>query len=181
MSVESIELTAEIAARPERVFRAWLSSKEHAAFTGGAAEIEAKEATRHSAYDGYIHGWTLSVNPAKRRFVQAWRTTEFAADHRDSVVTVRVTRAKNGTLVTLTHADIPEGQGERYLKGWEEFYFEPLRKYFASAEKPGKKARKASERAASESKKSSKKSAKKSAKKSSKKSSKSAKKGVIRR
>ena len=174
MAVESIELTAEIPARPERVFRAWLSAKEHAAFTGGAAEIEAKERSRHTAYDGYIHGWNLTVNPSKHRFVQSWRTTEFAPEHRDSVVSVRISRAKGGALVTLSHSDIPEGQGARYLKGWEDFYFEPLRKYFASAEKPAKKVKKAIERAASESKKSAKKSAEKASKKSSKKSAKKA-------
>ncbi len=162
MAVESIELTAEIPARPERVFRAWLSSKEHSAFTGSEAKITGHEGTRHSAYGGYIHGWVLSVNSTKRRFVQAWRTTEFSPEHLDSLVSVKISKSKGGARVTLTHTDIPEGQGARYQKGWDEFYFEPLKKFFAAPEKPRKAAKKAAEKVV---KKATKDSAKKVAKK----------------
>ncbi len=162
MAVESIELTAEIPARPERVFRAWLSSKEHSAFTGGEAKITGHDGTRHSAYGGYIHGWVLSVSPSKYRFVQAWRTTEFSPEHVDSLVSVKISRVKGGARVTLTHTDIPEGQGARYQKGWDEFYFEPLKKFFAAPEKPRKAAKKAAEKVV---KKAAKDSAKKAAKK----------------
>lgn len=146
MAVESIELTVEIPARPERVFRAWMSSKEHSAFTSSDAKVDATAGGRHSAYGGYIHGWVLSVNPSKRRFVQAWRTTEFSPEHPDSVVSVKVSRAKGGATVSLSHTDIPEGQGARYLKGWDEFYFEPLKKYFSAPPKPRKAAKKAAEK-----------------------------------
>jgi activator of HSP90 ATPase len=145
MARETIKVSAAIPARPGRVFKAWLSAKEHGAFTGEGAAVEPRAATRHSAYGGYIHGWTLAVSSSKRRFKQAWRTTEFAPGDVDSTVTVTVSRAKGGSSVSIVHEDIPEGQGERYLKGWEDFYFERLRKYFSSlgakpAKEPKKKA-----------------------------------------
>jgi activator of HSP90 ATPase len=35
-----------------------------------------------------------------------------------------------GTRITLIHTNIPENQAEGYEKGWEEFYFEPMKKYY---------------------------------------------------
>jgi uncharacterized protein YndB with AHSA1/START domain len=152
MARETIKLSAVIPARPGRVFKAWLNAKEHGAFTGEAAAVEAKAGTRHSAYGGYIHGWTLAVQPSKRRFTQSWRTTEFAPGDVDSTVTVTVTRAKGGATVAIVHADVPEGQTERYQKGWEDFYFERLRKYFstlgAKPVRPAKAEKKAAKKAA---------------------------------
>ncbi|MBI3740016.1 MAG: SRPBCC domain-containing protein, partial [Chloroflexi bacterium] len=64
------------------------------------------------------------------RFVQAWRTTEFPEDSPDSRVEVLLEAVKGGTKLTLKHTNIPEGQADSYKKGWEEFYFEPMKKYF---------------------------------------------------
>jgi hypothetical protein len=36
-----------------------------------------------------------------------------------------------GTKVSLVHTDIPDGQGENYKKGWDEFYFTPMHTYFS--------------------------------------------------
>ncbi len=132
MARETITVNGEVPARPGRLFKAWLSAKEHAAFTGQAAEVEPRAGTRHAAWGGYIHGWTLSVDADERRFVQAWRTTDFSAGDPDSVVTVTVTRSKGGARVEIVHTDLPEGSGGRYQKGWEDFYLDPLRKYFAA-------------------------------------------------
>jgi hypothetical protein len=35
-----------------------------------------------------------------------------------------------GTEVTIDHSGIPEGQAEEYENGWQEFYFDPMRKYY---------------------------------------------------
>lgn len=154
MARETITVSGEVPARPGRLFKAWLSAKEHAAFTGQAAEVEPRAGTRHAAWGGYIHGWTLSVDADERRFVQAWRTTDFASGDPDSVVTVTVTRSKNGARVEIVHADLPEGSGARYQKGWEDFYLDPLRKYFAlegaADAKPDKAAKKKAKKAAKE-------------------------------
>jgi activator of HSP90 ATPase len=37
----------------------------------------------------------------------------------------------NGTKITLTHTNLPEGQGESYKQGWDDFYFTPMRAYFS--------------------------------------------------
>lgn len=138
MPLEQIELSALIPAAPDEVFEAWMSAKKHAAFTGAAARVEARAGSRHLAWEGYIHGWVLKVGPG-RRATFAWRTTDFASHDIDSVVELTVRRAKGGSVVSLRHSDIPAGQGDRYTRGWDEFYFEPLRAHFEKKKKAVKK------------------------------------------
>jgi activator of HSP90 ATPase len=122
-------LTAHFAVKPEVLYRAWLSSKEHSGMTGSAAKVQARVGGRFSAWDGYITGKTLELQPPSR-IVQAWRTGEFAESDPDSRVEIVLENVEGGTRLTLTHTDIPVGQAESYRGGWEEWYFSPMREYF---------------------------------------------------
>lgn len=122
-------LTAKFAAAPEVVYRAWLSSKEHSKMTGSPAKVQARIGGRFAAWDGYITGKTLDLQPPSR-IVQAWRTGEFAASDPDSRVEIALESIQGGTRLTLTHSEIPAGQAESYESGWEEWYFAPMREYF---------------------------------------------------
>jgi activator of HSP90 ATPase len=119
-------------ATPEKVFRAWLSTDGHSAMTGSPAKVEPRVGGSFVAWDGYITGKTLELKPYTR-IVQAWRTSEFAKDDPDSKIEVVLEAAKNGTKLTLTHSNLPEGQADSYESGWEESYFEPMRAYFGGA------------------------------------------------
>lgn len=130
MPLESIEVSAEVPATPDAVYTAWMSAKGHAAITGASALIAPRAGQRHTAWDGYIHGWVLKVGPG-RRATFAWRTTDFAPDDQDSLVHLVVERAKGGARVRLVHEAIPEGQGARYRQGWEEYYLKPLAAHFS--------------------------------------------------
>jgi len=44
---------------------------------------------------------------------------------------VLLEEASGGTRITLVHNEIPEGQGQQYKDGWRDFYFKPMKKYFA--------------------------------------------------
>lgn len=119
-------------ATPEKVFRAWLSTKGHAEMTGGgAAKVEPRVGGKFTAWDGYITGKTLELKPYAR-IVQAWRTSEFSDKDPDSRIEVKLEAVKGGTKLTLTHTNIPEGQADSYESGWEESYFAPMREYFGS-------------------------------------------------
>lgn len=132
MSTEAIRVYAEVPASPERIFEAWLNSAQHSAFTGGEATVDPAPGGTFSAWDGYITGTTLEVDPGKR-IVQNWRTTEFPAGSPDSRLEILLEPAGAGTRVTLVHTGIPAGQGKSYEDGWEEYYFSPMRDYFAGA------------------------------------------------
>ena len=126
---ENIEIAAVIPASAERVFRAWLSAEEHGKMT--ATTCSASSDGSFTAGDGYITGRTLE-QAAPSRIVQAWRTTEFPAGAPDSRLTVHLEAAGTATRVRLVHENLPDGQGERYRSGWNEFYFQPMVRYFGS-------------------------------------------------
>jgi uncharacterized protein YndB with AHSA1/START domain len=126
---EKLRMSTVLSAGAQRVFRAWLDSGEHGAFTGGAAEIDPRVGGRFSAWDGYIEGTTLELEPP-RRIVQSWRTTEFPEGSPDSRLEVLLEEIPAGVRLTLVHTQIPDGQSEDYRQGWEDHYFAPMREYF---------------------------------------------------
>lgn len=129
MPTESVELAWTLPVLPGDIYRAWLDSEAHGQFTGGAASVAPGVGGQFTAWDGYIQGTTLELEPDKR-IVQAWRTTEFPSGSADSRLELLLELAEEGTRVTLRHTEIPEGQGEMYRRGWDEFYVQPMTRYF---------------------------------------------------
>ena len=127
---ETIKVTATFPVSSKKLYEAWLSSKEHSHFIEGNAEIDPKLGGQFIIWDGYIKGNTNTLQPYKR-IVQSWRTTDFSTNDEDSILEISFEKVNNGTKITLLHSNIPEGQGEDYKKGWKEYYFKPMKKYFA--------------------------------------------------
>ncbi len=124
-------VSTKLAAPPEKVFRAWLSSEGHAAMTGSPASVEPRVGGEFTAWDGYITGKTVELKPYNL-IVQAWRTTEFSPNDPDSKLEIVLKAIPGGTKLTLFHTDLPEDQAESYESGWEESYFMPMREYFGA-------------------------------------------------
>jgi uncharacterized protein YndB with AHSA1/START domain len=129
MPVEFIRLSSPLPAPAERVYAAWLDSREHSRMTGGAATVDPKVGGHHTAWDGYIEGEILELEPG-RRIVQTWRSSQFPPAHPHSRLEIRLRDVPGGCEIMLAHSEIPEGQGEQYEKGWHEHYFIPMTKYF---------------------------------------------------
>ena len=123
------KISKVIPAKPSEIYKAWLSSKGHSAMTGSTAKVTGKVGGKFSAWDGYIFGKTLELEP-ERRIVQAWRTSEFPNEAPDSRLEVLLVETKTGTKVTFTHTEVPDGQADSYKQGWEDFYFKPMKQYF---------------------------------------------------
>jgi activator of HSP90 ATPase len=131
---DSIELSVLLDETNENLYNAWLDSDEHSRFTGSRAVINPKVKGKFSAWDGYITGITISSDPYYK-IVQFWRTTDFSEKDEDSVLELYFEKINNKTRLTLKHKNIPEGQGEEYRKGWQDFYFTPMKKYFSKEKK----------------------------------------------
>ena len=139
MPTDSILLSRILPASPARIYAAWLDATEHAAMTGSPATVESAEVGgRFTAWDGYIDGSFVTLEPGVR-IVQSWRSDDFPADALDSLLEVRLEPAPGGTRVTLRHGDLPAGQGPALLEGWEEFYLEPMARYFGKGRRKGAK------------------------------------------
>lgn len=127
--MESIKLTRTFAVKPKVIYSAWLNSKEHSKMTGSKAKINSKINSNFTAWDGYISGKTTQLQPDEK-IVQQWRTTEFPENAPDSILEIELSETDKGTKLMMVHKNIPEGQGESYRKGWEDFYFKPMEEYF---------------------------------------------------
>jgi activator of HSP90 ATPase len=148
---DQIEVSGILAAAPAKIYVAWLSSAGHTAMTGAPAETTYQAGGRFSAWDGYITGQNVQLEPNKR-IVQTWRTSEFPEGAPDSRLDIELEAVEDGTRITIRHSNIPPGQGAKYETGWHEHYLAPMAKYFGapapakpaakdkkSAKKPAKK------------------------------------------
>jgi len=126
---ESLELSVILPATCENIYKAWLDSEAHSEFTESIAEIDPVVDGKFSAWEGYIIGSNIVLEPY-HKIVQAWRTTEFDYDEEDSRLELTFEKINDETKLTLIHSNIPEGQGEELKEGWLDFYFKPMQKYF---------------------------------------------------
>lgn len=122
------EVSAVIATSSTEIYDAWLDGEAHARMTGAAATGKAEVGASFTAWDGYISGTNLELEPG-RRIVQAWRTSQFAEDEGDSRVEIVLEPVEGGTRVLIRHRDLP-AHGEQYRQGWEDHYFIPMRACF---------------------------------------------------
>jgi uncharacterized protein YndB with AHSA1/START domain len=128
--METIDLSTHFSLRAEKLYKAWLDPVHHPAMSFGTnAEIDARVGGAHMAGDGYITGVFEELVPGKK-IVMTWRTTDFAEDQPDSRVELTFTDAEEGSLLRLVHTGLPDDQVENYRSGWNEFYFEPMKRYF---------------------------------------------------
>jgi activator of HSP90 ATPase len=121
-------LTVTIHAKAAKIYQAWLSSEGHSALTGSPAKVDGTVDGDFVAWDGYIRGMFLELEKNKR-ILQAWRTAEFPPEAEDSIVEILLEEDHGKTKLTLHHSNIPEGQEDDYKKGWEDFYFKPMKEW----------------------------------------------------
>jgi activator of HSP90 ATPase len=122
-------LKTTLNATAQDIYTAWLSSKGHTAMTGASATISAVVGKKFTAWDGYISGTNIELVPYNK-IVQAWRTTSFKDTDEDSNIEIVMNETNQKTELTLTHSNIPK-DGEDYKKGWEDYYFKPMKDYFS--------------------------------------------------
>jgi len=115
---------------PAKLFSDWLDSSAHSDFTESPADIDPKPGGKFTAWDGYISGSTKEIELG-RRIIQNWRTTEFSDKEPDSVLVITFEPEGAGTRLTLQHSQIPDGTADGYEAGWRDYYFEPMKKYYA--------------------------------------------------
>ena len=119
-----------IPAAPAAIYDAWLDSAGHAAMTGGhAARMSPEPGAGFVAWDDYITGHNLTLEPG-RRIVQSWRTTRFAASDPDSQIEIVLAPVAGGTRVTVNHSNVPDGHTSYRDGGWQNNYFDPMKRYF---------------------------------------------------
>jgi len=112
----------------KQIYKAWLSTRGHTMMTGGEAFVSDRVGDPFTAWDGYIKGENLILEPYQK-IVQSWRSDTFKENEEDSQIEVLLTEAGDETELTLMHTNLPE-DGGHYIQGWQENYFEPMKAYF---------------------------------------------------
>ena len=124
-----IKISAIFPVSAKRLYDAWLNSRIHSDFTKSKAQIDPRQGSSFSAWNGYITGSNLVLQPYGR-IVQYWRTTDFPEGSPDSKLEVLFEKHNSGTKLTLIHTQLPPGEEKKYEKGWKEKYLKPMKSYF---------------------------------------------------
>ena len=129
MKGKTIRQTVTVAATPDEVYQAFIDQKKHSKFTGSKATFDPTVGGEFTAWDGYISGKNLELKDGKR-IVQEWQTTEWPKGFPPSRLELTFRKTKGGTEISMAHSGVPAEQAEDIAQGWNEFYWEPLKKFF---------------------------------------------------
>ena len=127
-------LNTKIKTSAKEIYDTWLSSVGHSKMTGAPASVSDQVDGGFSAWDGYIQGSNLELDPGKK-IVQAWRSADFGPNEADSRLEILLHEKNGETNIILNHTNVPT-HGEQYIKGWDEHYFAPMKAYFSRHIKP---------------------------------------------
>ena len=122
-------LCTELPAEAKEIYRHWLWSDGHTAMTGAIAHITDSAGQKYDAWDGYISGENINLEQ-DRKIVQSWCTLHFSKADADSIIEITLEPNTGGTLLALTHRNVPDGQTSYEEFGWENHYFTPMKRRF---------------------------------------------------
>jgi activator of HSP90 ATPase len=129
VKTKTIKQKEFISARPVEIYDAFLNEEKHTEFTGAKATCDRRVGGRFTAWDGYISGTNVKLENG-RRIIQEWRTTEWPKGYKPSTLEFTFKQKGEGTEVRMVQTNVPATQAESYKKGWEDYYWTPLKKYF---------------------------------------------------
>lgn len=116
-------------ASASEVYDALMDSKKHAEFTNAKAQIDNKVGGKFTAWDDYIEGESIELDPGKK-IVQKWRGSDWT-EGEYSRVTYTLKDVDGGCEIDFHQSDVPSEFAKDVEQGWSDYYWEPLRKYFA--------------------------------------------------
>ena len=125
IKTKKIRQTVIIKASPDEVYSALTNPKKHSEFTGDKANGTDKLGP-FSTFSGYAHGKNLKLIEGKK-IVQTWTSEDFPKKHY-SEATFDLKKDKKGTKLVFTQKNVPEDSYADVSKGWEDYYWKPLKK-----------------------------------------------------
>ncbi len=124
-----IRHTIRFAVPPGAIYHALMDSRQHQAFTGAPAKIDANVGGRFTAWGPHLSGVNVELLKDKR-IVQAWRAENWPEGHY-SIATFDLKRVGSGTVLTFTQVGVPAKNRKSINEGWKTHYWQPLNKFFA--------------------------------------------------
>jgi len=115
-----------IPATPEEVYIALINPFTIELWTGYPAEMSEVVDSEFSLWEGDITGRNISFMQNKE-IVQEWY---FGDQDEQSIVTMKIFENKKGSQVEVKHTNIPDGDFDNIVEGWNEFYFGAIISFF---------------------------------------------------
>jgi activator of HSP90 ATPase len=111
------------------IYELLLDSKKHQELTGDAAEIDPKVGGNASTFGGYATG-VISNLVQNREISQTWHASDWPEGHYSNI-TFTLSDEPDGTHIDFVQTNLPKGTEAEFEAGWDDFYWQPLRDYFA--------------------------------------------------
>ncbi len=130
---KTLQQTITIRASPHEVYEALMDTKTFTTFTGDHAKLNRGVGGTFTAFGGYVKGKNLELVP-DQKIVQEWQADEegWPKNH-FSIITIILTLTDEGTRLDFTQDKLPQACAEDITKGWEEYYWQPLKNYLEHA------------------------------------------------
>jgi len=128
----TIEQTVRINAPARDVYDAYVNAKRHASFTGAKASSIPKPGGKMTAWNGYVSGRFLLLDPGKR-IVQTWKSRSWPRGADESILDLRLKSKGKKTELTMVHSGVPAkpaSLAKGFTSGWHTSYWKPLASYF---------------------------------------------------
>jgi activator of HSP90 ATPase len=126
--LKTIEQSVRFSATARELYDIYLDPARHAAVTGAPVKISPKPGSKFAAFNDMLSGAMLYTIPGEL-IVQRWRSCEFYDTDQDSILILRFVQDGTRGRIDMTHANVPKQDHDGVTKGWEKFYWKPLRGY----------------------------------------------------
>jgi len=115
-------------AKPHEIYETLMDSKKHTKLIGDEAKISRELGGKFAVFGKYATGLNLELIPDVK-IVQSWRAADWPEDH-FSRITFLLKPAKTGTKFIFTQAGVPKESYDSIKKGWEDYYWKPMKEIF---------------------------------------------------
>jgi len=133
---KTISQTVTLPASPQKLYKMFLSSKEHGEACGGPpARISPKVGGSFSIFGGTLLGRTLLLKPGKM-IVQSWRSSAFKPSDPDSILVLTFSGDAKRGIITMVHANVPDHDAKGVREGWPSYYWKPWKAYLEGRKLP---------------------------------------------
>lgn len=115
-----------IPATPEEIYLALTNPLTISLWSGEEAEMSTEPGSEFSLWEGSICGKNLAFEQDKM-IRQQWY---FGDQPEESIVTIKLHPHDKGTSVELKHTNIPDGDYDDIVDGWNTMYFGAVRDFY---------------------------------------------------
>ena len=129
MKTKSIQQEIIFDCEPAVIYHLIMNEDQHSEITGSEVIMSNEINGKFNVFDGYCEGYNIELIE-NQKIVQAWHFDEdgWPEDHY-SICTFTLEPVENKTKLIFTQTDIPEHKAEELERGWNDFYWQPIKEY----------------------------------------------------